>query len=659
MLEPSTPLNYTILGGVDEEAFMPSLTSHLFFKEETDYEHPIDNNHDNVYEVKISVSDRFSNATTKNIRVIVDDVKEGPVLEETYLSVDENMPIGTYVGNMMIKNKEDTNITNFTFSSRTFRVDNDGRIYTSKTFDYERLNTYKLLIGAKDSEGILARNRYAYININDIDEPQPEVHNFTGSMENNASSGKVVGQLYIYPGTGIDPNDVQVKLTGDGAEDFDINASGHITVSSTAHLNTRIQQTYYLKAIASNNHGESQEANVTIDINIWSKQIGTPTRDFSTATAVDKNNNFYVSGALENIYRYNPKVFISKYNNIGELQWTHEIPQAKSVKITSLLIDRNETLFVTGAKENGRIYPPNDNKAYSPWIMALSLDGEVLWETVLDNGSTGYDYFTTAYIDTAGDIIVSGKTVGTFPGYENTLNNNVFFTKLTPSGNIEWTKQFNVPITTSHVNTNGEFHILNSTNIIKFDTNLDNIVWNRRLGISHVWSDDYMDFTLDENNNLYVLCHERLYKRSSESGNGSYWFEHNSLVAKFQPNGLMEWKRSYGSEKQETPQMITINKNNEILLAGETKGNIYGNINKTPYISSTPDYYRKDIFITKIDVQGNMLATKQFGSINSDYIHSIIFDSNNNIYVTSEVNEAVDGNHYYGQSDLLITKFSY
>ena len=655
----STPLTYTVVGGEDQERFETSDNTHLAFKEKMNFEDPADHNQDNTYEVTISIADRFANTTTQSIRIVIDNIQENPLLADTYLSVDEDMPIGTYVGKMTVLNEGDDKITGYTYGSLDFIIDKNGNILTNKVFDYEKLHNYSLYVRAKNSNGPVNSSNYAYITINDVEEPLPRVHNFTGSMDNNASVGKVVGQLYIYPGANTESDDLNIRLSGEGAEDFDVDASGHITVSSTALLDNTIRSTYHLKAVASNSYGESNEASITIVINLWSKQIGTSLRDFPTATAVDKNNNFYMTGELENGYSSNEKSFISKYNNRGERLWYHVIDQNTNIKTTSLHIDDNGTLFVTGAKANGRI-DTSHRDTYSPWIMVLSAEGEVLWERTLDNGSLGSDYFETIHVDPTGDLIVAGKTVGAFPGYENTLNNNIFFTKFTRFGDIVWTRQFNIAVSTSHVNAKGEFHILNYTNIIKFDADVNNILWNRRLSIPHVWSGKYIDFTFDDKNNLYLLCQERLYKESNDRQNSSYWYEKNSLVVKYYPSGVMAWKQSYGSEKNEIPKIIKINQNNEIYLAGDTHGNLYKNINKTPYIDTAiPGYIYTDVFLTKIDTNGKILNTKQFGSIYSDHVDSLLIDHNNNIYLASEVNGAVDGNDYYGSSDIFITKIPY
>ena len=61
----------------------------------------------------------------------------------------------------------------------------------------------------------------------------PILHHFTGSMNEHAEAGKVVGQMYVYSGSG---GEFKIELTGEGADDFDVNSSGVITVALGADL---------------------------------------------------------------------------------------------------------------------------------------------------------------------------------------------------------------------------------------------------------------------------------------------------------------------------------------------------------------------------------------------------------------------------------------
>ncbi len=628
----------------------------LSFKEGPNFERPADQNGDNIYELDISVADRFENVTTQSIRIIVDDVKEGPLLADTNLTVNENMPIGTYVGAVTVLSEGDGNLTSFSMYSDEFKIDTTGKIYTKQIFDYERINEYNLSVSATNSANAYAASKKINIKVVDIDEALPQVHNFTGSMDDHAPAGKVVGQLYVYPG--LDEK-VAIRLIGEGADDFDVNSTGHISVSATADLDHTVQKQYDLKAIASNSYGESDEANITIYINVWTKQIGTPQNDYAYSITVDHENNFYVTGETGINYPEKGNKFISKYSSSGELLWNYEMNQYEEVRFNSIAVDKNGTVYVTGAKTTGRTYVYYDNTydTYAAWIMALNSAGEVKWTKVLDNGATGYDYFTTAFIDSEGDIIVSGRTHGEFPGYDNTVGNNIFFTNFSTDGVVQWIKQFDMTGYYTKVTELGEFYFESGKKVVKFDANLENIILEKEFTLPDLSNTYYNeeDFTLDRDGN--VLCLYGVYSWLAWEENGNYFNEddYDSVVAKFNQDGELLWLRNYGSNKNEFPYAIAVNSKNEIYFTGETEGSLYNNFSKKPYLSDSDD----DIFLIKINSDGEMIETKQFGTIGYDWGNFIKIDLNDDIYMTGYVNESLDGNHYFGGRDIFLMKVPY
>ena len=77
-----------------------AVTAELTFNQPPDYENPTDANGDGVYEVTVTVSDGTVSAT-QGVTVAVSDVFENQAPTDIALSnasVDENQPVGTYVG---------------------------------------------------------------------------------------------------------------------------------------------------------------------------------------------------------------------------------------------------------------------------------------------------------------------------------------------------------------------------------------------------------------------------------------------------------------------------------------------------------------------------------------------------------------------------------
>jgi len=482
----SMPLTYSIVGGVDSALFeirkhYPDI-DRIYFKEAPNYEHPADSNGDNTYELNISVADSFSNTTTQDIQIIVDNVKEGVLLADTNMTVNENMPVGTYVGSITILDEGDKNPMTFysQWFMKNFSIDDKGKIFTNEIFDYEKVHNYSFNVYAYNNTNISSNEVDIHIAIKNVPEPLPKVHPFTGSMDDSAPTGKVVGQLYVYPGL---DDEAYVQLIGQGADDFDVNTSGHITVSATANLDHTIQNQYDLKAIASNSYGESEEVNVTLYINIWTKQLGGTFGDYPGEIVTDEENNVYLSGEIGATTPQNKSAFINKYNSIGALQWSYDINLSENTRVSSIVVDKNGTVFVTGAKATTRRYVYCDGPCYiyTSWIMALSSQGERLWSKVLDNGALDEDSLGASFIDHDGNIIVSGNTAGAFEGYVNSTGSDLFFTKLSALGEIEWIKQLSISGNSVKVNKEGAFSLWSGYELMIFDPNSENVIWSSEI----------------------------------------------------------------------------------------------------------------------------------------------------------------------------------
>ena len=99
-------LSYNIEDGVDQHFFEINSTSGLLsFLHPRDFEFPDDNNSDNIYELSISVSDG-NNVSHINLFVQVYDVYENDFDSFGLLKIEENMPIGSLVGQFILINDE-------------------------------------------------------------------------------------------------------------------------------------------------------------------------------------------------------------------------------------------------------------------------------------------------------------------------------------------------------------------------------------------------------------------------------------------------------------------------------------------------------------------------------------------------------------------------
>ncbi len=126
------------------------------------------------------------------------------------------------------------------------------------------------------------------------------------------------------------------------------------------------------------------------------------------------------------------------------------------------------------------------------------------------------------------------------------------------------------------------------------------------------------------------------------------------LVAKFDTSGNKLWTRMFGTSAGERAFGITADQAGNIYVAGYTSGNLDGYTNAGI----------NDLFIMKLDPDGNKLWTHQMGTSRDDKAYDVSVDASGNVYVVgvtgynSVAGEAgLDGNISAGGDDLFIVKY--
>jgi len=69
--------------------------------------------------------------------------------------------------------------------------------------------------------------------------------------------------------------------------------------------------------------------------------------------------------------------------------------------------------------------------------------------------------------------------------------------------------------------------------------------------------------------------------------------------------------------------------------------------------------YDDDFFLIKINSDGQLIETKQFGTIGYDLADFLSIDLNDDILMSGTVNESLDGNAYLGGMDIFLMKVPY
>ncbi|WP_345971850.1 SBBP repeat-containing protein [Sulfurimonas diazotrophicus] len=660
-MDTSLPLTYVISGGVDANLFSIDTMGHLIFNNAPNFEKPDDSNKDNTYEVQVRITDSVGNAVDVNITIVVDDVYEAPVLGQSIMVVDEDIPVGSQIGHVTLISEGDGNITRYEldyWGYLDFGIDKNGTIITRNPFDFEKENNYRFQARAVNSVGQTSAWAEVIVNVKDVEEPLPELHPFTGSMDEHAPAGKEVGQMYVYPGLGTG---LSVALEGDGSKDFVIDTNGTISVSPTADLNRMLHSEYHLEAIGTNSLGASQSVEVVIFVNKWTRQYGTSASDSTTAIVVDTQNNIYTAGwtygAIDgNASEGKRSVLLSKFDPAGKQLWIKQYKNEFETSVSDMAIGSDGTIYLVGSQYSKPYSCCNKiNYRTAGWIMAVSNDGDELWTHLYNSGDDYWDSVERVVADKVENLYILGETGGSIDGGVNYGHTDIFVAKLTNENDTIWLHQIGTRYSDFAngiaLDDDGKLFVLEDEMLVKYDSN-GKLIWMHSYPCDTSTSYDcnyYKDFTFDGAGNLFLVGVNDVYWETEYRG----YYDLNVTLAKVDMNGTMLWSRHYGTLENDTASRIIYDPLGVLYIVGNTSGDLNGNFNKTPYLESSE---KSDLFLMKMDLNGTEISTKQYGTIDNDSVLDMVIDLDGNVLLGGLVYEALDGNPPLGVADAFLMK---
>jgi len=144
--------------------------------------------------------------------------------------------------------------------------------------------------------------------------------------------------------------------------------------------------------------------------------------------------------------------------------------------------------------------------------------------------------------------------------------------------------------------------------------------------------------TLDENNNVYIAGYTASTSGIATSGTykTSLTGDTNAFIAKFSSTGSLIWGTYYGGTKNDQGWGITADKNNNIYITGFT--------NDSAGIATSGAYKTNysgniDAFVAKFTSAGGLAWATYYGGNGNEQGSAIVSDNNNNIYVTGSTND--------------------
>jgi hypothetical protein len=286
-------------------------------------------------------------------------------------------------------------------------------------------------------------------------------------------------------------------------------------------------------------------------------------------------------------------------------------------------------------------------------------------------GTAQDDFGSAIARDGAGNIFIAGITHGDFSNPLSTgpsITGNAFLSKFDQYGQPIWTRQFGTTNGTFAfavaVDGSGNIVVAGGTGgnlggevnhgftdgfVAKFDP-LGNHLWTRLIG--DIGDDVANAVAVDASGNVYVTgfissTTVQTITFAPTGGSGGL----DAFVAKFDPSGVQQWMRQYGTFGNDSGEAIAVDASGNVYVAGTTDGGIDNNANSG----------LSDIFLSKLDPQGNNRTTRQFGSSDSDQAAALALDANGMVYVAGTTYGSIDGAGNVDPtgttSDIFVVKF--
>lgn len=227
-------------------------------------------------------------------------------------------------------------------------------------------------------------------------------------------------------------------------------------------------------------------------------------------------------------------------------------------------------------------------------------------------GSTGWtDHGNAIAIDPSGNVY----TIGSFSG-------TVDFDPSAAVFNLSTSGTFDMDMYIQKLNANG------------------NLIWAKSIKADAGWG-----INLDNSGNILItgiftsiVDFDPSAAVTNLTSNGGV----DAFVLKLTTNGTFVWAKSFGNTLPNVGVGIVSDKFGNTYITGTFHGTV--DFNPGAAVNNLTSNGVEDVFVLKLDINGNFVWVRSFGGISAEHVCEIILDSNNNVFVAGSFYNTVDFN---------------
>jgi len=418
---------------------------------------------------------------------------------------------------------------------------------------------------------------------------------------------------------------------------------------------------------------------------VWAKKFGDIGNDVGYGIAVDSSGNTYTTGSFNGTVDFDPgpgtanltsaggnDIFITKLDANGNYVWAKNLGGSSEEIGHSITVDSSGNTYTTGFFYSTADFDPNSGVANLTsaggtdiFITKLDANGNYVWAKNLSGISD--DIGNRIAVDSSGNTYTTGSFNGTAdfdpgPGVANLTSagiNDIFITKLDANGDYVWAKNlsgisddigYSIAVdssgntyATGYFSGTADFDpgpgVANLTSaggndifITKLDANGD-YVWAKNLGGSN--NDVGYSIAVDSSGNTYTtgfFYGTADFDPNSGVANLTAAGINDIFITKLDTNGNYVWAKNLGGSNNDVGNSIAVDSSGNTYTTGYFSGT--ADFDPGPGVANLTFAGINDIFIAKLDANGNYVWAKNLSGSSNDVGNSIAVDSSNNTYTT-------------------------
>lgn len=372
----------------------------------------------------------------------------------------------------------------------------------------------------------------------------------------------------------------------------------------------------------------------------WAKNMGGTQENEVNAMVRDGAGNIYQTGHFSGTTDFDPGPatnnltslgwddnFVTKLDPGGNLIWAKSFGGTSWDDAKGLAVDASGNVFISGTFSETVDFDPGTGKKeiksigfIDGFILKLDASGNFGWVKTY-GGFGSYVYGTILALDQSGNIYTSGSFKGTVnfdPGAGTTNrtpkgDRDVFVLKLTPNGDFSWA-----------TNIGGDA------------------------------KDEPISITVDPTNKLLVTG---FFNGTTDFDPGTGTDTHISkgsddiFIVKLDAAGAWIWAKTFGGSASDQGRCIKTDSLGNIFTIGSFQGTV--DFDPGTGITELVSNGSLDIFISKLDGNGNLVWAKRMGGSGMDIGLAISITNKGYVYATGAFSSTVDFDPGTGTTSLV------